>query len=96
MNYEEFYSKSIQNPVEFWAEQAAQIDWFTKPNTILSKDENDYPLWFKDGELNVCYLALDKHIEDGFGDQVAIIYDSPVTQTVKKYTYNEVKKRLLN
>lgn len=94
MNYEEFYSKSIQNPVEFWAEQAAQIDWFTKPNTILSKNENDYPLWFKDGELNVCYLALDKHIEDGFGDQEAVIYDSPVTQTVKKYTYNEVKKEV--
>jgi propionyl-CoA synthetase len=94
MNYEEFYSKSIQNPVEFWAEQAAQIDWFTKPNTILSKNENDYPLWFNDGELNVCYLALDKHIEDGFGDQDAIIYDSPVTQTIKKYTYNEVKKEV--
>jgi propionyl-CoA synthetase len=94
MNYEEFYSKSIQNPVEFWAEQAAQIDWFTKPNTILSKNKNDYPLWFNDGELNVCYLALDKHIEDGFGDQDAIIYDSPVTQTIKKYTYNEVKKEV--
>ena len=57
----------------------------------MSKDENGYPLWYKDGELNICYLALDKHIQDGFGDQTAIIYDSPVTQTVKKYSFLEVK-----
>ena len=48
-------------------------------------------MWFADGELNACYLALDKHIQDGYGDQIAIIYDSPVTQTVKKYTFSEVK-----
>ena len=91
MNYEEFYSKSIESPEKFWQEQAEQIEWFKKPINILSKDEYNYPLWYKDGELNVCYLTLDKHIEDGFGDQDAIIYDSPVTQTVKKYTYYEVK-----
>jgi propionyl-CoA synthetase len=49
-----------------------------------SKDENEYPLWYKDGELNICHLALDQHIEKGHGDQIAFIYDSPVTQTVKK------------
>jgi hypothetical protein len=47
-------------------------------------------LWYKDGELNICYLALDKHIQDGYGDQIAFIYDSPVTQTVKKI-FLEVK-----
>src|SRR5690606_12714123 len=91
MNYNEFYAKSITNPGGFWEEQARQIKWFKSPQTILSKDENDYPLWFKDGELNACYLALDKHIEDGFGDEVAIIYDSPVTQTVRHITFNEAK-----
>ncbi len=91
MNYNEFYAKSITNPEGFWEEQARQIKWFKSPQTILSKDENDYPLWFKDGELNACYLALDKHIEDGFGDEVAIIYDSPVTQTVRHITFNEAK-----
>lgn len=94
MNYLEFYQKSIENPEQFWREQAEQIDWFKKPQTILSKDKNDYPLWYEDGELNACFLALDKHIEDGFGEQIAIIYDSPVTQTVKKYTYNEVKSEV--
>ena len=91
MNYNELYSKSINQPEAFWKEQADSIDWYNKPELILSKDENGYPLWFKDGELNICYLALDKHIQDGFGDNVALIYDSPVTQTVKKYTYSEVK-----
>ncbi|MFQ3173080.1 MAG: propionyl-CoA synthetase [Flavobacterium sp.] len=91
MNYKEFYTKSINQPEEFWAEQADAIEWYNKPEIILSEDENGYPLWYKDGELNICYLALDKHIQDGYGDQLALIYDSPVTQTVKKYTFSEVK-----
>ncbi len=91
MNYKDFYQKSLEQPEQFWKEQAEQIEWYAQPQTILSKDQNDYPLWYADGELNMCYLALDKHIQDGFGDHVAIIYDSPVTQTVIKYTYHQVK-----
>lgn len=94
MNYQEFYNKSIESPEKFWAEQANEIDWFAKPEQILSTDETGYPLWYKDGILNACYLALDKHIQDGYGEQTAIIYDSPVTQTVKKYTFNEVKSEV--
>lgn len=93
-NYKEFYTKSISNPTAFWQEQADEIAWYAKPSVILSKDENGYPLWFEDGMLNMCYLTLDKHIEDGFGDQIAMIYDSPVTQTVKKITYGEVKSEV--
>jgi propionyl-CoA synthetase len=91
MNYSELYKMSIDFPSSFWEDQANQIEWYSKPSNILSKDENDYPLWFKDGELNICYLTLDKHIQDGYGDNIAIIYDSPVTQTIKKYTFNDVK-----
>ena len=94
MNYDDFYSQSIANPEEFWAAQANEIDWFTKPTQILSTDETGYPQWYRDGILNACYLALDKHINDGFGEQIAMIYDSPVTQTVKKYTFNEVKSEV--
>ena len=89
--YNEFYENSIQKPEQFWKEQADAIDWYAKPTVILSKDENNYPMWFEDGMVNMCYLTIDKHIQDGFGDQIAIIYDSPVTQNVKKYTFNEVK-----
>jgi propionyl-CoA synthetase len=91
MNYKDIYTASIQQPENFWAEQANAIEWHNKPEIILSNDKNGYPLWYEDGELNICYLALDKHIQDGHGDQVAIIYDSPVTQVVKKYTFSEVK-----
>lgn len=91
MNYSDFYTKSIERPEVFWNEQAHGIDWFKHPSVILSHNQFGYPQWFEDGELNACYLAIDKHIQDGHGDAVAIIYDSPVTQTVKKYTYREVK-----
>lgn len=91
MNYTDIYNASILQPENFWKEQADAIEWYKKPETILSNDKNGYPLWYEDGELNICYLALDKHINDGHGEQVALIYDSPVTQVVKKYTFLEVK-----
>ena len=91
MKYKEIYTESIEKPAKFWKEQADAIEWYNKPEVILSEDENGYPLWYKDGELNICYLALDKHIQDGRGDQIAFIYDSPVTQNIKKYTFSEVK-----
>ena len=91
MNYCDIYNKSITSSEEFWKDQANQLEWYNQPTNILSTDKNGYPLWFADGQLNACYLSVDKHIQDGYGEQVAIIYDSPVTQTVKKYTFNEVK-----
>ena len=91
MTYKEIYTESIERPEKFWKDQADEIEWYSKPEIITSEDENGYPLWYKDGELNVCYLAIDKHIQDGYGDNVALIYDSPVTQNVKKYTFSEVK-----
>ncbi|WP_286914278.1 acetate--CoA ligase [Flavobacterium sp. UBA4197] len=91
MNYKECYNRSIDTPEDFWKEQADVLEWYSKPQAILSKDENGYARWFADGELNICYLAIDKHIQDGHGEQVAFIYDSPVTQNVRKYTFNEVK-----
>ncbi|MCO6176257.1 propionyl-CoA synthetase [Flavobacterium sp. NRK F10] len=94
MNYLDFYKQSIDNPEKFWKEQAEKLEWYTKPETILSENDKGYPTWFVDGELNLCYLAVDKHIQDGYGEQTAIIYDSPVTQTVKKYTFNEVKEQV--
>ncbi|RZJ72750.1 AMP-binding protein [Flavobacterium sp.] len=94
MNYEDFYSKSIAEPEGFWKEQSEAIRWHKKPDSILEKDENGYGKWFADAELNACYLCLDKHIEDGFGDEIALIYDSPVTQTVKRFTFSEVKSEV--
>ena len=90
MNYQDIYKKSIASPSEFWKEQADQIAWYQKPSQILGTDEYDYPQWYADGKLNVSYLCIDKHIEDGFGDQNALIYDSPVTNTKTAITFNQL------
>ncbi|MEN8928572.1 MAG: acetate--CoA ligase [Flavobacteriales bacterium] len=90
MNYQEFYSQSIDNPEQFWGNHANQLDWFKKPTNILSKDKFEYDQWFSDGKLNISYLCIDKHIKDGFGEDNAVIYDSPVTNTKEFITYNKL------
>ena len=94
MSYQKHYNYSIENPEGFWKEQANNIKWYKKPQAILSKDENGFDRWFADGKLNICYLAIDKHVEDGYGDQAAIIYDSPVTQQKVTYTFNDVQSEV--
>lgn len=94
MNADNLIQQSKDNTEEFWKEQAQAISWYTFPKTITSPDENNYNQWFADGELNMCYLCIDKHIEDGFGDQIAIIYDSPVTNQKKTYTFSEAKEEI--
>lgn len=94
MKADQMFNESIENKEQFWTEQAKEIDWFEFPKTILSEDENGYPQWFVDGKLNMSYLCIDKHIEDGFGDQVAVIYDSPVTEKQEKYTFNQLKEEV--
>jgi propionyl-CoA synthetase len=90
-SYQTVYQTSITNPIQFWTEQANQIDWFVKPKTILSQDANGSDRWFADGQMNTCYLAVDYHVANGRADRTAIIYDSPVTNTIKKYTYAELQ-----
>lgn len=90
MQYPMAFRASIETPDEFWMEQAEKIHWFEKPRTARTIDENGLDLWFQGGKLNTCYLALDHHINSGKGDEIGLIYDSPVTQTVKRYTYSEM------
>ncbi|WP_420591250.1 propionyl-CoA synthetase [Bacterioplanoides sp.] len=90
MSYQQQYKASIEQPEQFWQEQANKIHWFKQPQTILSKDENGIDRWFADGELNTAYLALDHHVLNGRGDQTALIYDSPVTGVKKQYTFSEL------
>ena len=87
MTYQEFYQNSIREPEKFWEEQAKSLDWFKFPKNILSKDEEDLFHLYQCGKMNTSYLALDYHVKNGRGDQVALIYDSPVTNTIKKYTF---------
>lgn len=91
MEAQEMFLNSIENPEAFWAEQAKAIAWFKFPQTILSQDQNGYYEWYKDGELNMSYLCIDKHIEDGFGEQTAVIYDSPVTGKQQTFTFLQLR-----
>ncbi|MFK8008541.1 MAG: propionyl-CoA synthetase [Saprospiraceae bacterium] len=90
MNYSNLYKTSLRDSETFWKQQAENIEWFNFPKIILSYDEDGLPRWYKDGKLNTSYLALDYHIEQGRGEQVALIYDSPVTNTKQQYTYREL------
>ena len=90
-DYKTAFRRSLAHPEEYWAEQAASVAWYKSPGSILGKDTNGNDAWFSDGELNSSYLALDYHIEQGRGDQAALIYDSPVTNSTASYTYSELR-----
>lgn len=94
MNYQSFYDWSVTEKEAFWEAQSKEISWFKPPSTILSQNEKGFFRWFEDGELNTCYLALDAHVEKGNGNQTALIYDSPVTNTVQKFTYAELTEKV--
>jgi len=90
MGYQQEYQASIEQPEAFWQKQSQRIQWFKEPKTILSKDDNGIDRWFADGQLNTAYLALDYHVLQGRGDQLALIYDSPVTGNKRTYTYSQL------
>ncbi len=91
MSYLEIYQQSIEQPELFWREQAEQIKWYKLPETILSQDEHGFYRWFSGGKLNTSYLALDIHIKEGRGAQLAMIYDSPATDSQQKFTFLELR-----
>ena len=89
-NYQKIYQHSQNNSDDFWHEVAKDITWFKPYTQVLDDSQAPFYTWFKNGELNTCYNALDRHVESGNGDKVALIYDSAVTNKVKKYSYKEL------
>jgi propionyl-CoA synthetase len=89
--YDAAFKKSIEDPNGFWAEAAEDCHWYKKWDKVLDDTNTPFFRWFVGGEINTCYNALDFHIDQGRGDQYALIYDSPVTNTIKKYTYIELR-----
>ena len=92
--YSEVYNVSINHPDRFWGEAAESVQWEKKWDRVLDDSNKPFYRWFAGGRLNTCYNALDYHVQNGRGDQTAIIYDSPVTDTVKKITYRELLDRV--
>lgn len=92
--YEEVFKRSIEDPEGFWGEAAEKIAWTKKWDKVLEDSNPPFFRWFEGGELNTCHNALDRHVEGGRADQTALIYDSPVTNTRKKYTYRELRDQV--
>lgn len=88
--YQEVHQQSLSNPEQFWGEAAAEISWSKPWDKVLDYDAKPIPRWFAGAELNTCYNCLDRHVEAGRGDQDALIYDSPVTNAKRRYTYSEL------
>ena len=89
--YDAVHSRSLATPEEFWAEAAAQIDWYKTWDRVLDDTHKPFYRWFAGAELNTCYNALDRHVENGRSEQPALIYDSPVTNTIKSFSFRELR-----
>ncbi len=90
MRYKDIHVRSLTDPDGFWSEAAQAIDWSHKWDKVLDRSNSPFNRWFAGGELNTCFNALDRHVNNGRADQVALIYDSPVTSTIRKFTYREL------
>ena len=90
MSYKELYRNSIDHPGRFWGEAASTLDWSKPWERVLDDSNAPYYEWFAGGEINTCHNALDRHCEAGRGEQAALIYDSPVTGQVRRFTYHEL------
>jgi propionyl-CoA synthetase len=88
--YLETYDRWRADPQGFWAEAAREIAWTKPPQRIFDAQAGVYGRWFPDARCNACFNALDRHVEAGRGDQVALYYDSPVTGTKRAITYREL------
>ena len=89
--YEEAFNEAVSSPEKFWGRIAENVHWYKKYDRVLSRGNPPFYQWFEGGMVNSCYSALDYHVECGLKDRVALIYDSPVTGTVRKYSYGELR-----
>src|SRR3954463_7541294 len=92
--YHEVHARSLRDPEGFWAEAAREIDWIEPAKKIFDPAMGAYGRWFAGGVVNTCYNALDRHVADGRADQVALIHDSPLTNSISKFTYAEMLKEV--
>jgi propionyl-CoA synthetase len=91
---EETYRRSLDDPEGFWGEAATAIDWATEPNRILDDSRSPFTRWFPGAALNTCWNAVDRHVAGGRAEQPALVYDSPVTQTTRTYTYRALLREV--
>jgi propionyl-CoA synthetase len=89
--FDDMYRRSLADPEGFWAEAADAIDWYEEPQRVLDASRAPFFRWFAGGRLNTCHNALDRHVDGGRAEQLALIYDSPVTGTQRSFTYRRLR-----
>ncbi|ACF45923.1 AMP-dependent synthetase and ligase [Prosthecochloris aestuarii DSM 271] len=94
LSYDTLYTESIQNPEKFWAEAAEKLHWYKKWDKVLDSANPPFYRWFAGGKTNTCYNALDRHVDEGRGNDTAIIYDSPVTGVKERFTFREFRDKV--
>ena len=94
MGYREIYDGWKADPEHFWMEAAKGIDWVQPPSHALNASRAPLYEWFTDARVNTCWNAVDRHVEAGRGNQIAILHDSPVTHLKKGITYRELQTRV--
>src|ERR1700750_897820 len=92
--YREVHARSLADPEGFWAEAAREIDWIEPARKIFDPSMGAYGRWFTGGVVNTCYNALDRHVAGGRANQLALIHDSPLTNSITKFTYAELLKEV--
>ncbi len=90
-SYAEIYQRSLKNPEEFWGEAAQALHWHKPWDKVLDETTKPTPRWFTGGLFNTCHNALDRHVEAGHGERLALIYDSPLSDQKRSYTYGELR-----
>jgi propionyl-CoA synthetase len=91
--YQEAFNLSLSDPEKFWGNAANQVKWTKKYDKVVQCDEPPFYRWFKGGKINTCYNALDRHVDEGNGERTALIFDSAMTNTKKKYSYKELRDK---
>ena len=89
-HYHDVYARWQRDPEGFWGEAAKEVDWFEPPKKVFDQAAGIYGRWFTGGVTNTCHNALDRHVANGRNNQVALIYNSPVTNTVSTFTYGRL------
>ena len=89
-SYDDDHARSLRDPEGYWGDVAGGITWIKKFDRVLDSSRPPFYRWFTGGQLNTCYNALDRHVEGGRAEQTALIYDSPITQTIRTFTYRQL------
>ena len=93
-DYQATFARSLKDPDGFWAAAAEALEWERRWDRVLDDSHPPFYRWFTGGRLNTCHNAVDRHVAAGRGEQLAIIYDSPVTETIRTLTFAELRDQV--